>query len=249
MDNIHSLGILRGHNSGACLVRDGEVVALVSEERFNRIKNTNAFPFQSAEFCLKSAGIAVNDLDALVYSSNGIGRADVDNLGHNDAYVSSRVGQYRPVAQLLQNPALYDLSLKLNYALLSRDLGIEGVRACFSKALGAHPGIVLSNDHHTNHAYAAFYGFCPAPEERTLVVTMDAEGDRSCSKVFVSQGGHLECIASTPGGRSFATFYGIITQLLGMKMNEMATLALVGLAFVAVTDLGAWVRAIHLIAG
>ncbi len=220
MARIHSLGILRGHNSGACLARDGEVIALVSEERFNRIKNTNAFPFKSVEFCLQSAGLGINDLDFIVYSSNGIGKSDIADLGHNDVYACTQVNKYSPVAKLLQNPSLYGLSLKLNYSLLSRDLGLDGVRECVSKALGAPPDRILSNDHHTNHAYAAFYGFCPSTQEKTLVLTLDAEGDLSCSKVFVSKDGCLECIASTPGGRSIATFYGIITQLLGMKMNE-----------------------------
>jgi len=219
-EHIYSLGILRGHNSGACLVKDGEVVALVSEERFNRIKNTNAFPFRSVEYCLSHEGIGVGELDFAVYSSAQIGRHDIEEFGHNDDYASTGVGRYWAIARVLQNSKAYAAALKLNYALFSRGMGEEGVKQCLHNAIKVPKEKALGNDHHANHAYAAFYGFCPQKEDKALVITADAEGDLVCSRVFVSEGNALKCIATTPGGRSFAAFYGIITQLLGMKMNE-----------------------------
>ena len=55
------------HDSAACLVRDGEIVAAAQEERFNRIKHDQSFPGNAIAYCMKEAGIVANDLQAVVF--------------------------------------------------------------------------------------------------------------------------------------------------------------------------------------
>ena len=55
------------HDSAACLLIDGEIVAAAQEERFSRKKNDEVFPARAVEFCLDFAGIARNELDAVVF--------------------------------------------------------------------------------------------------------------------------------------------------------------------------------------
>src|ERR1700761_8252878 len=55
------------HDSAACLLKDGEIVAAVQEERFTRIKNDAAFPENSIRYCLDYAGITLGDVVHLVY--------------------------------------------------------------------------------------------------------------------------------------------------------------------------------------
>jgi carbamoyltransferase len=55
------------HDSAACLVRDGEVVAAAQEERFTRRKHDHRYPSRAVEFCLKRAGISANDLDYVAF--------------------------------------------------------------------------------------------------------------------------------------------------------------------------------------
>jgi carbamoyltransferase len=55
------------HDSAACLVRDGEVIAAAQEERFTRIKHDSAFPDRAISFCLKEAGIEPHQVDYIVF--------------------------------------------------------------------------------------------------------------------------------------------------------------------------------------
>ena len=55
------------HDSAAALIIDGKVVVAIEEERFSRIKHDNQFPFQAIEYCLKSLGLSIADIDILAY--------------------------------------------------------------------------------------------------------------------------------------------------------------------------------------
>jgi carbamoyltransferase len=66
---VHVLGInCFAHDTAAALLRDGEPVAFVEEERFNREKHTKAFPGSAIEFCLREAGIAIRDVDVVAFA-------------------------------------------------------------------------------------------------------------------------------------------------------------------------------------
>ena len=68
MKPVHLLGLSAYyHDSAACLVRDGEIVAAAQEERFTRKKGDSNFPAEAAAFCLKQAGIRAQDLDAVAF--------------------------------------------------------------------------------------------------------------------------------------------------------------------------------------
>ena len=55
------------HDSAACLVRDGKIIAATQEERFSRIKHDNRFPEQAISYCLNEGGITVDELDYVVF--------------------------------------------------------------------------------------------------------------------------------------------------------------------------------------
>src|SRR2546427_12438722 len=64
MAQTHILGLSAFyHDSAACLLRDGEIIAAAQEERFTRKKGDAAFPAHAVEYCLKAGGITVADLD------------------------------------------------------------------------------------------------------------------------------------------------------------------------------------------
>ena len=64
---MYILGLSRHHDSAAALLRDGEVVALAEEERFNRVKHFGGFPTQAVRYCLDQAGITLGDVDHVAY--------------------------------------------------------------------------------------------------------------------------------------------------------------------------------------
>ena len=55
------------HDSAACLLRDGEIVAAAQQERFSRLKHDHEFPHDAITYCLKAAGITVDELDHVVF--------------------------------------------------------------------------------------------------------------------------------------------------------------------------------------
>ena len=90
---MHILGINAYHgDASASLVRDGELIAAVEEERFNRIKHWAGFPSKSIQYCLAVAGIGIEDVEHVAISFNP--RA---NLGKRLAFVAS----HRPTVRAL----------------------------------------------------------------------------------------------------------------------------------------------------
>ena len=84
------------HDSAACLVRDGEIVAAAQEERFNRIKHCAGFPEQSIRYCLAAAGIGLEDLDHV-----GISRDPSAHLHKKLLFAASRAAKQGAGAGLI----------------------------------------------------------------------------------------------------------------------------------------------------
>src|SRR5438128_11907023 len=64
---MYTLGISRHHDSAAALLKDGHIVALAEEERFNRKKHFGGFPTEAIRFCLHQGGITLGDVDHVAY--------------------------------------------------------------------------------------------------------------------------------------------------------------------------------------
>ena len=68
---MYILGINAYHaDSSAALIKDGEVISAVEEERFNRIKHWSGFPIQSIKYCISKENLEINDLDFITVNSN-----------------------------------------------------------------------------------------------------------------------------------------------------------------------------------
>lgn len=221
------IGFYKGHNATACILKDGQILAAVSEERFNRIKNADVFPKEAINYCLKQADIKADEVDLYVRIYE-----------HPEGYVNPE-GQTR-IPKLL-DLILYPTNFLKAITFKSPSFGflIKNLYNFFSKYILApyfqyqfkvsmsnflkidKEKIIFAN-HHLCHAMAGFYGFVPESDQNKdhLVITIDGEGDGLCNSVWIVGKGSWKKIASTPGGHSIATFYGLITQFLGMKMNE-----------------------------
>src|SRR3989344_3597618 len=95
---MNILGIYNAHNATAAILKDGKVVACVSEERFSRIKNQYGFPKQAIDYCLKEAGISSSDLDLVVIPFK-YGAPQHSLRGQNkDASLNIALAVYKSVA-------------------------------------------------------------------------------------------------------------------------------------------------------
>jgi carbamoyltransferase len=194
---VHVLGVsCFYHNSAACLVTDGRIVAAAEEERFTRIKNDRRFPDCAVNYCLEAGGIDPGDLAAVVFYDNA-GRT-FERLLHGCAVRAE-------TAEDIWCSAMPSwLRQKLLWPRVFRD------------RLG-YSGLVLQEDHHRSHAASAFF---PSPFERAAVLTIDGVGEWATASIGVGRGRDLKLLREMRFPHSLGLLYSAFTQFTGFKVNS-----------------------------
>src|SRR6266480_291634 len=155
------------HDSAACLLVDGQIVAAAQEERFTRKKHDERFPSHAVSYCLEQANIGVEDLDLVGFYEKPL--LKFDRL--LEGYLASAPRGLRPY--LMAMPVW--LSEKLWMA--------DGIKT----ELGTRKN-VLFGDHHESHAASAFY---PSPFEEAAILTIDGVGEWTTSSIGHGRGSEL----------------------------------------------------------
>lgn len=203
MKHMQILGINTGHDAAACLLSDGEIVAIAAEERFSRVKHDSGFPAAAIAFCLEAAGLEARDLDIVAIAGAHL---PVGMERHLCLSPSQRaaVAAARPVAsrarQVLRRDELGDLPLSAGRLTLSPACRLE------------HVG------HHRCHAAAGY--FTRNSDAPCLVLTIDGIGDGVSTAVWQGSGGALTPLAQWGGQGSLGWFYGIVTEALGWQHGD-----------------------------
>ena len=203
---MHLLGISAFyHDSAACLLSDGEVIAAASEERFSRKKHDSSFPNRAVQYCLETGGITVDDLAAVVFYDKPMRKFE--------RILASQIHSYPAgLRQFLHGTASW-LSTKLRLpAVLKRELGYEGA--------------VLYSEHHLSHAASAFY--CSGWDEAS-VLTVDGVGEWATASWGAGRGLDLELTGEIRFPHSLGLLYSAFTWYLGFKVNS-AEYKVMGLA-------------------
>lgn len=157
------LGITNNDLAGACLVRDGGIVAAASEERFTRQKDHKAWPSRSIDYVLGEAGIDLADIDRIAYGWN----AGFDAGRHLDLYLD------RVLEEARERPEGLPHLRKRIADEMANDKAKRGEFDAFVRANGLR-GKVEYIDHHECHALGAFV--C-SPFDEALTLTCDGRGD------------------------------------------------------------------------
>ncbi len=157
------LGITNNDLAGACLVRDGTIVAAASEERFTRQKDHKAWPSRSIDYVLGEAGIDLADIDRIAYGWN----AGFDAGRHLDLYLD------RVLEEARERPEGLPHLRKRIADEMANDKAKRGEFDAFVRANGLR-GKVEYIDHHECHALGAFV--C-SPFDEALTLTCDGRGD------------------------------------------------------------------------
>ncbi len=235
------LGINEDHNATAALIRDGEVVACVSEERFTQIKNDVGYPYKAIEFVLKKGGISPEDCDKIALASYiqdpvAIKTKRVTRYTIKD-YVKEMYEHWKPV--LLENQPSTFQQWVLNNQRLNDPKGVyynfdflrntpqENWTTVFQKErknvivkhLGISPDKVTFVDHHTAHAYYAYFASPIDRSQRTAVITADGWGDGCNATISLAENEKIKEVRRTDMC-NLARIYRWITLLLGMKPYE-----------------------------
>jgi carbamoyltransferase len=186
------------HDSAACLVRDGEIVAAAQEERFTRKKHDHEFPQNAVEFCLDRAGIRGEDLDLVAFYDKPL--LKFDRL--LETYISYaprgfklfRMGMPLWLRQKLYTPRELD-----------RGLG------------GQYKGRFVFTDHHESHAASAFY---PSPFQEAAVLTLDGVGEWATGSIAYGQDDRLDMLQEMRFPHSLGLLYSAFTYFTGFRVNS-----------------------------
>jgi carbamoyltransferase len=184
------------HDSAACLLRDGEIVAAAQEERFTRKKGDPAFPRQAVAYCLRAGGIQVEDL-------THVGFYDKPLLKFErilETYLGIAPRGFRSF--LMAGPLWIKDKLYLDKQLRS-ELN--------------YSGDIFYAEHHESHAASAFF---PSPFERAAILTMDGVGEWATASIGVGEGNDLHLVSELHWPDSLGLLYSAITYYVGFKVNS-----------------------------
>jgi len=185
------LGLNAFHgDASAALLADGDLIAAVEEERFNRLKHWAGFPVQAARYCL-------SNIDPASLGHVAISRDPRAHLWRKLARVAARPGDWRRLASRAHNTIIV--------AGLAADLSSSGI-ACPDRVRIHHV------EHHRAHLASAFF---PSPFDEAAIVSIDGFGDFSSLMWGVGRANHFEVRGGVHFPHSLGLFYTAFTQFLG----------------------------------
>ena len=218
------LGINDSHLATACLLRDGEVLACMSEERFTRRKNQGAYPSRSVEAVLAQGGVKGEDLSAVALAGHeAMGAEWFDRVTRDDNYIDEYLG-IKKVSALRRRVRRVGKKLNLSSETAGKERMPNDLR--FQQIVD-HLGISKSKiyivEHHMAHAAAAYYGspFAGGRNKRAAILTNDASGDGVCATWNAAGPEGIRRLSASPSAAgSLGSFYSLVTLFLGMRQLE-----------------------------
>lgn len=229
---MYTLGINAAfHDSSACILRDGELLAAAEEERFTHIKHgkrpvpfsTWELPFNAIHYCLSVANIHINNVDHFAYSFNPW--LLMDDHHRAESYLKLPLRPVEAADNGWSNPwdPLF-LSSIINAPEQLRDGWPHHLRDRF---IEAHFGSSKWHfvDHHLSHAASAFHA---SPFEEAAVLTIDGRGERATTAYYTGRGNDLRCIREVAMPHSLGLLYERMTTYLGFlhSSDEYKVMAL-----------------------
>jgi carbamoyltransferase len=201
------------HDSAACLVIDGEIVAAAQEERFTRIKHDHRFPVHAARYCLAEANLTARELDYVGFYDKPLLKFD------------RLLETYLDYSPWGFSSFLKSMPLWMSEKLWMPDL----IRTELAKADGEEEERqakkngkkfewkLLFGDHHESHAASAFY---PSPFEEAAILTIDGVGEWATSSIGTGKGNELTLLQELRYPNSVGLLYSAFTYYTGFKVNS-----------------------------
>lgn len=192
------------HDSAACLVVDGEIVAAAQEERFTRRKHDADFPAQAIRFCLAHAGLRPGDIDHVVFYDKPF--LKFERL--LETYLAFAPRGFKSFAT--------SLPVWLKDKLFQKTLITDALQAHLGKDIDWTARLLFS-EHHVSHAASAFF---PSPFEEAAVLTMDGVGEWTTTSLALGSGNQLQVVKEIQFPHSLGLLYSAFTYYTGFKVNS-----------------------------
>ena len=201
------------HDSAACLVIDGEIVAAAQEERFTRVKHDHRFPLQAARYCLREANVAASELDFVGFYDKPLLKFDRLLETYLD-YCPAGFSSFLKSMPLWMSEKLWMPDL-IRTELAKVD-GEEDEREA-KKNGKKFKWKLLFGDHHESHAASAFY---PSPFAEAAILTIDGVGEWATSSIGIGKGNELTLLQELRYPNSVGLLYSAFTYYTGFKVNS-----------------------------
>ena len=184
------------HDSAACLLKDGDIIAAAQEERFTRKKHDQNFPINSIKYCLKEANISANELEIVAFYDKPF--LKFERILETYLSFSPRgIGSFLKAMPLWIKKKLWIKSL------IQDEIGFKGK--------------ILFPEHHASHAASAFYA---SPFQDAAFLTMDGVGEWATTSYGVGKGNKMEVLADIKFPNSLGLLYSAFTYYTGFRVNS-----------------------------
>ncbi len=217
MPSTYRLGLAHEHDSGIALFEEqtGKMIYAANEERFNRQKFTTALPAQALADAFKTTGIPAASITSVALGSRFHVSPSVGSWKESPGYLKvlfhglslTRVDRLLFGTRFGAGAVLWMLDV------LTRNQRKKEVQQ-FLEERGIRVPSLRIYDHHHAHAASAYAG---SGHDEALVITLDAQGDGDCSRVYLAKGGKMELKHQIPFFHSPGHYYEYVTFLLGFK--------------------------------
>ncbi len=184
------------HDSAACLLRNGEIIAAAQEERFTRKKHDPEFPVNAVNFCLRYAGITIGQVEYAAFYDKPITK------------FSRILESYLAFPGRGWNSFLMAIPVWLKQKLWISDIIKKEIN---------YTGKVLYPEHHESHAASAFF---PSPFNSAAFLTIDGVGEWATSSYGIGKNNRVKILAELHFPHSLGLLYSAFTYLTGFKVNS-----------------------------
>lgn len=192
------------HDSAACLLKDGEILAAAQEERFTRIKHDAVFPHNAIKYCINEANIDAGKVDKVVFYEKPF--VKFERL--LETYLA-----FAPKGFISFSKAM---PLWVKDKLFQKSALVKDLSATLDHNINWRERLLFS-EHHLSHAASAFY---PSPFDRAAVLTLDGVGEWTTTSLALGNGNQLRVLKEIKFPHSLGLLYSAITYYTGFKVNS-----------------------------
>ena len=192
------------HDSAACLIKNGEIIAAAQEERFSRIKHDKNFPKESIKFCIKYAKIKAVNIDNVVFYEKPLLKFE---------RIIETFLAYAPLGFRVFVKAI---PIWVKEKLFQKFILIKELNSLLGSNINWKSKLLFS-EHHLSHAASAFY---PSPFKKAAILTLDGVGEWTTTSIMLGNGNEIKFLKEINFPHSLGLLYSSFTYYLGFKVNS-----------------------------
>jgi carbamoyltransferase len=198
------------HDSAACLLKEGDIVAAAQEERFTRVKHDQSFPAEAIKYCLNSQNIKLKDVDHIVFYDKPFLKFE----RILETYLSFAPSGFKNFCN--------SIGIWVKEKLFQKHLLLEELSPFMDEKNRKQSKTILKekllfSEHHLSHAASAFF---PSPYKKAAILTMDGVGEWATTSIAYGEGNNIRIDKEIFFPHSIGLLYSAFTYYLGFKVNS-----------------------------